>query len=149
MKNILKQTAGIFLIILLLAPVSCKKYEDGPWFSIYSKKERATGNWRFALVRVDGEDITEEYTNQTVNMLKNGDIFWTQGYYDNNPWNPYGPGGEWNFADDKMQIEMHFLYGVSEEFTLVWDIIGLKYGDLRLERYEDGVKVEWRMWKPY
>ncbi|MFO7923965.1 MAG: hypothetical protein R6U58_09760 [Bacteroidales bacterium] len=142
-----RNTVGILLIFLLIFSFSCQKYDDGPWFSIYSKKERATGNWRFELVSEDGVDITEEYANQTVNMLKNGDLYWIQGYY--NTWETYGPGGTWKFINDKMQIEMHFYTGVKEEFTYVWDIKRMAYADLQLERYDGDKKIEWRMWKPY
>jgi len=148
MKQLFRKTAGILLIVIFILPVSCKKYDDGPWFSIYSKTERVTGNWRFERVREDGVDKTEEYANQTVNMQKNGGLYWVQGTYPNS-WETYGMGGEWRFVSNKDQIEMHFFSGVSDEFTLVWDIKRMAYGDLRLERYDDGKKIEWRMWKPY
>ncbi len=145
-----KNVALLALIVLLMIPaVSCKKYDDGPWFSIYSRKERATGNWYFELVREDGVDKTEEYANHNVNMRRDGFLYWIQGYYGNNPWDTYGIQGEWKFINSDRQIEMHFNMGVREEFTLVWDITRLAYADMRLERYEDGKKIEWRMWKPY
>ncbi len=144
-----KRAALLVMIVLLTVPVSCKKYDDGPWFSIYSRKERATGNWYFELVREDGVDITENYADQNLNMRRNGFLYWTQGYYGNNPWDTYGIQGEWKFTNDDRQIEMFFNIGVREEFTLVWDITRLAYADMRLERYEDGKKIEWRMWKPY
>lgn len=149
MTKLLKKSAGILLLLILIIPTSCKKYDDGPWFSIYSKTERVTGNWRFSLVREDGEDVTEEYANNTVNIQRGGDLYWAQGYIGNNPWDTYGPGGKWRFLDDKNQLEMHFTSGVKEEFTLIWDIKRLAYGDLRLERYEEGKKIEWRMWSAY
>ncbi len=143
-----KITTGILLMLFLILSSSCKKYEEGPWFSIYSKAERASGNWRFSLVRIDGIDVTEKYEGQTLNMVKNGGLYWALGYYENS-WETYGYRGEWKFVNNKNQIEMHFTTGVEEEFILIWDIIRLAYGDLRLERYEDGQKIEWRMWKPY
>ncbi|MFP4367499.1 MAG: hypothetical protein ACLFQA_10435 [Bacteroidales bacterium] len=146
MKTFFKTATGLMLMVLLIVLSSCQKYEDGPWFSIYSKQERVTGNWYFELVREDGVDKTEEYADQRVNMSKNGDLYWVQGYYDS-PWDTYGPGGTWKFANDKNQIEMHFTLGVTEEYTIVWDITRMAYADLRLERFEDGKKIEWRMWK--
>jgi hypothetical protein len=149
MKQLQRKLAGILFLLIFIVPLSCKKYDDGPWFSIYSKTERVTGNWRFELVREDGIDKTEEYANQSVNIRKNGDLYWIQGYYEDNPRENYGEGGKWSFVKDKEQIEMHFLYGIKDEYTLVWDIKRLAYGDLRLERHEDGIKIEWKMWKPY
>ncbi len=144
-----KSAALLFMIVLLTVPASCKKYDDGPWFSIYSRKERATGNWYFELVREDGEDLTEEYADHNLNMRRNGFLYWIQGYRGNNPWDTYGIQGEWKFINSDRQIEMFFNVGVREEFTLVWDITRLAYADMRLERYEDGKKIEWRLWKPY
>jgi hypothetical protein len=146
MKKVLKKYTVLLLLVLLIVPASCGKYDDGPWFSIYSKKERASGNWRFESVTVDGVDQTVEYADQTVNMLKNGDVYWTQGYIDS-PWNTYGPSGTWSFVNSKNQIEMHFTQGVNSEFTLVWDIKRMAYADLQLERYEEGKRIEWKMWK--
>lgn len=141
-----KRITLILLTVLFIISSSCGKYEDGPWFSIYSKKERATGNWRFDIVREDGVDITEKYTDQSVNMLKNGDLYWIQGY-SGSYWNTYGPGGKWRFVNDQMQIEMHFTTDVHEEFTLIWDIRRLAYADLQLERYDGEKLIEWRLWK--
>ena len=146
MNKSFRKTTALLLLVLLVFPLSCGKYEEGPWFSIYSKKERATGNWRFELVRIDGVDVTEQYADNSVNMLKNGDLYWIQGYL-GGPWDTYGPGGKWSFINDKMQIEMHFYTGVREEYTLVWEIRRLAYADLQLERYDGDKLVEWRMWK--
>ncbi|TVR68256.1 MAG: hypothetical protein EA408_13595 [Marinilabiliales bacterium] len=145
----INRSALLIMIVMVLLPLSCKKYEDGPWFSIYSKKERVTGNWYFELVTEDGNDMTDMYASHTLNMRRNGDLYWSQGFIGNNPWDTYGPGGEWKFVNDKNQIEMHFYYGVTEEHTLVWDITRLAYADLRLRRYENGVEIVWQLWKPY
>jgi hypothetical protein len=134
------------LFVLLLTSAACKKYEDGPWFSMYSKKERTAGNWQFALVRIDGVDKTEEYASQAINLTKGGSLFWRQGY---SGWDTYGIGGTWKFVSNKDQIEMHFVEGVKEEITLIWDITRMAYADLQLARYEDGKKIEWQLWKHY
>ncbi len=148
MKKSIRKSAGILLILLLFIPSSCKKYEDGPWFSLHTKKERVTGNWRFEYAKEDGIDVTERYVDQRVNMAKNGDIYWVQGF-DPSTYQTYGPRGTWRFLNDKMQVEMHFDLWVTEEFTIVWDIKRLAHSELKLERYEEGKKIEWKLWKPY
>lgn len=146
MKKLFGINPAFLLLLSLLIVSSCGKYDDGPWFSIYSKKERVSGNWNFGLVRIDGEDKTDDYSDQQLRLSKNGNLFWVKGYL-GSYWNPYGPGGEWKFVDNKNQIQMNFIHEVEEEFTLVWDIKRMAYGDLRLERYEDGKKIEWQFWK--
>ena len=133
-------------MVLLILPSSCKKYEDGPWISFETKTERATGNFQFELVRENGIDITEEYANQSVRMGGDGSLYWTLGYYPNS-WETYGIEGEWRFKNNKMQIEMHFTINVEEEFKYIWDIKRLADKDIKLERYEEDKKIEWRMWK--
>jgi hypothetical protein len=146
MMKALKKSTVVLLLALLIISGSCKKYEDGPFFSIYSKTERASGNWRFDQVKEDGVDITAEYANQAVNIAKSGDLYWTQGYIDS-PWNTYGLSGKWNFVNSKTQIEMYFHEGVKDAFSIVWNIKRMAYADLQLERYDEGKKIEWKMWK--
>lgn len=93
-----------------------------------------------------GTDKTEEHAQQMVNMSRNGYLQWVQGY-SGSVWNTYGPEGRWEFIDDKNQIRMHFDRGVATEFTLIWDITRLAYGDLRLRRFEGERKIEWHLWK--
>ena len=97
MSKSFKNLIWILLVVLLVIPASCGKYEDGPWFSMYSKKERASGNWQFAVVKENGIDMTEDYAAQSVNMTKNGDLYWIQGYYPGT-WNNYGFGGSFNWT---------------------------------------------------
>ncbi len=146
----MKSTKALFTVLLtvfLLIPAGCSKYEDGPLFSIYSRKERVTGFWRFGGVRVDGVDKTHEYADQSIEMLRNGELGWIQGYHDGNPHDWYGIGGEWQFKNSDRNLEMHFTDGVTDEFTWVWTITRLAYGDLRIYRYDDqDRKIEWRLW---
>jgi hypothetical protein len=146
MSKSIKITTGILLLAFLAINSSCKKYDDGPWFSIYSKNERVTGKWFFQRVTEDGVNVTKDYDNQSVELTKSGHLIWVQGYNESY-WDTYGPVGTWSFTDNKNRIEMYFFYGVPEEFTYIWDITRMAYGDLRLSRYENGKKIEWRLWK--
>ncbi|GEM_PF-1083725 len=145
MKSI--RVLAILFSLFFLIPTGCKKYEDGPWFSIYTRKERVTANWRFDLVKVDGVDKTEEYADQSIEIMGDGDLGWIQGYEDDNPRDWYGIGGTWEFAESDTKLKMHFTEHVDEEFTWVWTIQRLAYGDLRMKRYDDeNRKIEWRLW---
>lgn len=145
MKTNNKISLLLFLVIMITA-ASCGKYDDGPWFSIYSKTERVSGNWRFESVNEGGTDKTEEYAEQSVNIMKNGEVYWTQGHIPSS-YTTYGPSGTWTFINSKNQIEMHFTAGVTEEYTIVWDITRMAYADLQLERYEGDSKIVWKLWK--
>ena len=58
MKNLL----FILSLTLLLVASSCKKYEDGPSFSLRSKKERLSNNWKINKYFVGDVDKTDAYT---------------------------------------------------------------------------------------
>lgn len=144
--NKLKLPAVIILMVILVS--SCGKYDDGPFFSIYSKTERVTGFWRFDLVKEGGVDKTEDYLNQSLELYKNNAAIWVQGYRNNNPYDPILQGGTWKFTNDKENILMTFLTGTPSEYELNWKIKRLAYGDMRLERNDDVIgKIEWRLWK--
>lgn len=54
----------LLLIILatpLLFAVSCKKYEEGPAFSLRTKTARLTGDWVMHGIFKDGSDVTQAY----------------------------------------------------------------------------------------
>lgn len=145
MKNI-KLLTIILIFPFILA--SCGKYEDGPFFSIYTKTERITGYWRFDRVTEGGVNKTENYVEQSLELYRNGVANWTKGYRNNNPYDPIIHTGTWDFRNDKEYVLMKFNIGSAEEYQLYWKITKLAYADLRLERYDEVLgKIEWRLWK--
>lgn len=136
------------LFILPFVLTSCGKYDDGPWFSIYSKAERVSGFWRFDKVVEGGVNKTEEYVQQSIELRRDGIALWAKEYSNNNPYDPVMETGNWKFRNDKENIFMTFNVGRPEEYSLDWKIKRLAYGDMRLERYDDVLgKIEWWLWK--
>ncbi len=135
-----------FVLVLLIS--SCGKYDDGPFFSIYSKTERVTGYWFFDLVKEGGVDKTEDYLQHTLELYKNGTAVWIKGYRNNDPFNPIRHSGTWQFRNNKENILMKFNTLTPEAYEYDWTIKRLAYADMRLERYDDVKgKIEWRLWK--
>lgn len=59
--------------LTLMVFASCKKYEDGPAFSILSKKARLTGEWELRKIVQNGNDITSTITTDTrITFKKDG-----------------------------------------------------------------------------
>lgn len=52
-----KKIPFLFLMLLLLLQ-GCKKYEDGPRFSLRTKKARLTGTWTLEKLESGGRDVT-------------------------------------------------------------------------------------------
>ena len=104
---------------------SCKKYDDGPAFSLRSKKARLTGEWE--LVKINGQtpeqynsDDNTTYTNYDleIEFESDGDLTYSinQSYinYYSSPYgsfpyngsNSYSLNGEWEWEDNKEAIEI-------------------------------------------
>jgi hypothetical protein len=141
------QALAIILVSFVLMLSSCGKYDDGPWFSIYSKKERATGLWWFEKVVVDGVNLTEDYSRQSLEIYRSGTILWTQGYVNNNPYDPILLEGTWSFSDDQDNLSMVFKPYAAPEIRYNWTIKRLAYGEMWLDITNESGKTQWRLLK--
>ncbi|MBU3660524.1 MAG: hypothetical protein FGM14_11665 [Flavobacteriales bacterium] len=66
----LYKLAFIALIITLLS--SCNKYEEGPNFSLSSKKSRLVGEWKLVKQTENGSEIDLQNINATAVIAENG-----------------------------------------------------------------------------
>jgi hypothetical protein len=98
---------NIFALTIVMAALfvfnSCGKYEEGPSFSLLTKKARITGIWKFDKMYENGVEITlsDDMKNTTIELMKDGTGKYTVVF-----------GGlemnvdvEWEFSDDKMQLK--------------------------------------------
>jgi maltose-binding protein MalE len=58
----MKRSSLLFTAFAVLFLVSCGKYEDGPDFTLRSKKARIAGSWTLEKYMVDGVDLTSQLT---------------------------------------------------------------------------------------
>ena len=93
----------LFTFILLVA-TSCKKYPDGPLFSLSSKKARLCRTWRVEKYIKNGKDETNNtlplWTDHTVSFSKDGTL-----QYFNHP-KYQNIAGSWSFDSDKKNISI-------------------------------------------
>jgi hypothetical protein len=59
MKNPLIKASALIIVLSLM--VSCKKYPDGPGFSLRPKNWRLSGTWQLEQMLIDGQDVTNAY----------------------------------------------------------------------------------------
>ena len=114
-----KRISYLFLVIVLTAVFpACKKYEEGPSFSMRTKLCRVTGVWDVEYFEIDGIDSTTYILNDTNHYkiyFKSGQkacvgdgyhpldlIFVNKGNY-------IACGG-WNFIDKKNYLSIHTPY---------------------------------------
>lgn len=106
MKVFLKILVILFIFQSALTFISCGKYEDGPGFSLRTKKARLTGEWE--VVEIDGDNV------------KDGDVleFFRDGTFEFD----YGSGdaeGEWEWEDGKSVIELDYDDAGKYEFEIL------------------------------
>ena len=54
-----KHLSILFISVILF---SCAKYEDGPAFSVRSKKERISNTWQIDKVLIDGIQVSSDFS---------------------------------------------------------------------------------------
>jgi hypothetical protein len=149
-----KRTWMVMLAIAALF-TGCKKYDDGPYMSLYSKGMRVAGTWYFQSVQYAGRDSTEHYRYQRLEFIYvkkiDGGVFtWNHNLYatsaDPNPLD----GGLWNFVSDRDSLEMIIYKDMLQRDSVVtrWKINRLAYTEFWLERtLKDTISLKWQLIK--
>jgi hypothetical protein len=125
MKTIINTLAGMILCVSLLT--SCKKYEEGPAFSLRSKTERVANTWRieYAWDRIDSVNITTDCSGETWEFTKKNDfVKRDNGIVDKT--------GSWEFVSNKEQITIRLPLT-----THTYEILRLKEKELWLRDSEE------------
>ena len=115
---------------------SCGKYEEGPGFSLRSKKARVTGEWTMVKYSENGVDepLDADDKDDTWIIDKDG------------TWEITDPGsgsdkGTWEFSDDKEKFEQSQDFN-GASFTIPATILRLTNSEFWLEYDFDGDKTE-------
>ncbi|MEX1192731.1 MAG: hypothetical protein WEA99_12225 [Brumimicrobium sp.] len=120
-------------VITVLNFYSCSKYEDGPKFSLRTKKARLTGEWE--VVRIGNESFPQNGYSLEMVFEKDGDFEYKYSY-DNYS---YTYSGDWAFTSDKEKVVLSINNGAGGQ-TL--EILRLKNNELW---FEDSNNEEWRL----
>jgi hypothetical protein len=87
---------------------SCGKYEDGPNFSLLTKKSRVAGDWE--LKSIGGES----YGNVSMDFSKDGSLITTFTYSYGGQSYTETYSGSWEFASDKENISLNIDGDITE-----------------------------------
>jgi hypothetical protein len=112
-------------IAIMLNISSCKKYEEGPGFSLKSKIARLTGEWE--VVEIDKIDIPAD-EKIILEFEKDGDFKFAYEYY----YNSYSYKGNWEWASDKESLNIDM-----DGDIVKWDILKLTNKELWFENESD------------
>jgi hypothetical protein len=118
-------------VITVLNFQSCSKYEDGPSFSLRTKKARLAGDWE--VVRIGSETYPQGGYSLEMTFDKDGDFEFNYSYGAYS----YGYQGDWEFSSDKEDLEVTIDNEVNE-----WEILRLTNKELW---FEDEFNTEYRL----
>ena len=111
MKKYIKLSFILSMCVISLFS-GCKKYEEGPSFSLSSKKSRLTNTWKFVKVFdvTTSEDLTADFEGSTMEFQKDGTINLVE--------NGMTETDTWKFTSDKEEIAISLASGGS----IIWKI---------------------------
>lgn len=130
MKNVKLLVAVALLGTASLTVTSCGKYEEGPGFTLLTKKARLTGEWD-PKEYVDGDsgatqtDSDDDY----ITIEKDGTYKYTSG--------STSMTGTWDFSSDKEKLKVSYMIG-STEYSDESTILRLTNKELWLKDPESG-----------
>lgn len=122
-------SASFLSATLLVGASSCSKYEEGPAFSLRSKKSRVANTWEVKKAMEDGKDVTNDYEQYQLRLLQDGDARLTAIYTSGNFTWEYETDGTWEFSNDKedLQLDME-----NDDADFTYQILKLKEKEMWL-----------------
>jgi len=139
MKKIKLSFLMAVTLVVVLNFASCSKYEDGPSFSLRSKKARLTGEWE--IVKVGTQTIGDTY-EIVWDFSKDGSWSQSSTYtYSGGQTYSYTYNGDWEWAADKEDLKVTYTDG-SNTSTQQFKITRLTNKELWLE---DSSSVKWEL----
>jgi hypothetical protein len=123
----MKKLALLFVLSAFVFS-GCKKYDDGPWFSLRTKKERLSNAWTIAAAYENGVDKTSDYNSVFADytLTINKENTYTLSYKLLNI-TDYTESGSWVFNGDKTHV---IFVKTNSSSSSDWEILKLKEKEL-------------------
>ncbi len=112
--------------IILVMFSACGRYDDGPDFSLRSKKDRLSGLWQMQSLYQDGNDVSSNYSD-LINSTQYGFYGDGNGIYFFRGWETYY---KWSFVDNKTKIKLSFTLPDNQIKENYWTILRLTNQEL-------------------
>lgn len=128
----------ISAVIFSVTFFSCKKYPDGPVFSLRSKTERLSNSWKIQQYKFNGADSTNFvktylFNNYRLLISKNGDYSINYNVVLGIVPIPFSETGKWVFSTDKKNVIFTKADGNTSAAVgtnSTWEILKLKETEL-------------------
>lgn len=136
----IKNYAYFFMLFMTMTTLvtSCKKYEDGPFISFRTRKERVVNSWKFSQALYNGLEVTNGTIDTSINYSKSSIGFDDAGrfslYLVQKDSGSLQQNGNWFFQKKDEELLLEFDNGSS----IVWEILKLKEQELHIRQELDG-----------
>ena len=131
-KRTLKKTGYVAAVTVMAFNMqSCKKYDDGPGFSLRSKKARVVGEWD--IVQIGSQVYPQNGYALEFEFEKDGDFKYSYSYGTYS----YTYAGDWDFSSNKEDLRI-----IMDGTVQTFEIKRLTNKELWLE---DETNQEWRL----
>ncbi len=94
---------------------SCKKYPEGPAFSLRTRTQRVANTWKVENYKVNGTDYTSLVADYTETYSKDGNYSYS--------WGSFAGTGTWSFENSDEEIQ---LTGISNQSSYRMIILKLE-----------------------
>ncbi|MEX0966720.1 MAG: hypothetical protein WD077_05745 [Bacteroidia bacterium] len=125
--------ASLATAAILFNLQACKKYDEGPGFTLRTPEGRLEGEWE--LTKADTNSLLGRYDEVVLEFEKDGDfdlaVTYIDSYYGYGVPYTYRVSGDWEFEDDKNTLILELGGG-----ELEWDILKLTKDELWAESVE-------------
>jgi hypothetical protein len=143
-----KLLAFIFLSSILLFS-ECKKYPEGPYISLRSKKERIANTWKLSKYLEDGVDLTSTFNSTFTQFAfyttKDGNYTITRQYYSIITTTE---SGTWSLSSNKKDFNLNpsSISAGTLPSTSTWQILKLYEKDFWLRSFDsNGKTIEYHL----
>ncbi len=109
----------------------CKKYEDGPGFSLASRKGRVANTWSVENYKINGNDFTSLVSGYAETYSKDGNYSYN--------WGSFGGMGSWDFQNKDKEIR---LIGSDDQSSRTLYILKLEQKSFWYYYFVDGDRHE-------
>ena len=132
------RTTLLLAFTVTLLATSCKKYDDGPMFSLRSKTERISNTWRVDKASNGGNDVTSSFDQYELQLLSNGDATLAALYSLGSLSFEFETTGTWSFEDSKEDLRLDFENDAADR---TYEILRLKEDELWLQDNGGGLEL--------
>ncbi len=133
----IQRTLVIALAATLLS-TGCKKYEDGPAFSLRSKKERIANTWRVEQALNGSQDVTSNFDQYELQMLTSGNATLSALYTLGDLSFELQTNGTWSLENSNEDLRLDYENNDADE---TYKILRLKEDELWLRTMDNGLEL--------